>query len=372
MKKLLMLLIVVFVLSACGAKESAPVEEVESETAVVEETAVEEVEAADPTELTIMTHDSFAISEDVLIAFEEAHNAKIILLPSGDTGAALNQAILAKENPLADVFFGVDNTFLGRALDAGIFESYDSAALADVDDGLKLDDSNQLLPVDYGDVCINYDKAWLAENGLDAPTSLRDLTDSMYEGLLVVENPATSSPGLAFMLATISEFGTDGDYTYLDFWTDLRANDVLVTSGWEDAYYGQFSVAGEGERPFVVSYASSPPAEFIYADPPVEESPSASLVESGMCFRQIEFVGILQGTEQRELAETFVDYMLSQPFQEDIPLNMFVFPANQNAELPQAFTDWAQIPAESAVVDSADIDAYRDEWIEAWTEVVLR
>lgn len=382
MKKGLLLLVVLFLLVACGGQTATPVEEVaESETAVPEEAAgvaeeapVEEAEpeTAEPTELILMSHDSFAISEDVLVAFEEEHNAKLVLLPSGDTGAALNQAILAKDNPLADVFFGVDNTFLGRALEAEIFESYESPILAEIDDALELDSGNVLLPVDYGDVCINYDKAWFAENGLDAPTSLRDLVDPLYESLLVVENPATSSPGLAFMLATISEFGTDGDYTYLDFWTDLRANDVSVTNGWEDAYYGQFSVASEGERPLVVSYASSPAAEYIYADPPVEEAPSASLVAPGMCFRQIEFVGILQGTEQRELAEAFVDYMLSKAFQEDIPLNMFVFPANQNAELPQEFTDWAQIPAEFAIVDAADIDAHRNEWIEAWTEVVLR
>lgn len=378
MKKFILLLSILLLLVACGGNssdsEGVTVEPtsvtVSEETAVAAEEAV--AEEAAPTELVLMTHNSFAISEDVLHAFEEDHNAKITLLPAGDAGAALNQAILAKDNPLADVFFGVDNTFLGRALDAEIFEPYQSPILAEIDDAFKLDSSNALLPVDYGDVCINYDKAWLAKNGLDEPTSLRELTDPLYRSLLVVENPATSSPGLAFMLATISEFGTEGAYTYLDFWADLRANDVLVTNGWEDAYYGQFSVTGEGERPFVVSYASSPPAEFLYADPPVEESPSASLVASGMCFRQVEFVGILQGTEQRELAEIFVDYMLSQPFQEDIPLNMFVFPANEKAALPPAFMDWAQIPEETATVDAADIDANRDEWLEAWTEVVLR
>ena len=303
MKKVLLALVVMFLLAACGGQEPASGGE-NVETAVTDEEAVKE---AAPKILTLMSHDSFAVSEEVLVAFEEENNVQIVLLPSGDTGAALNQAILAKENPLADVFFGVDNTFLGRALEADIFEAYESPVLADVDAALKLDDSSYLLPVDYGDVCINYDKAWFAENGLAAPMSLRDLVDPLYQGLLVVENPATSSPGLAFMLATVSEFGTDGDYTYLDFWADLRENDVLVTNGWEDAYYGQFSVASDGERPLVVSYASSPAAEFIYADPPVAESPSASLVQPGMCFRQIEFIGILQGTEQRELPEKFVD-----------------------------------------------------------------
>jgi thiamine transport system substrate-binding protein len=188
----------------------------------------------------------------------------------------------------------------------------------------------------------------------------------------VAENPATSSPGLAFLLTTIAEFGTTGDYTYLDFWADLRENDVLITNGWEEAYNGHFTVASDGERPLVVSYASSPPAEFIFADPPVEEAPSASITEPGMCFRQVEHVGILKGTPNRALAEAWVDYMLSQSLQEDIPLNMFVFPANQTASLPEAFVQWAQIPEETAVLEPAVIDTNRDAWIQAWTEIVLR
>lgn len=326
----------------------------------------------EPQTLTVMTHDSFALSESVLDAFEAENNVEVVLLPSGDTGTALNQAILAGDDPLADVFFGVDNTFMGRALDADIFEAYESPLLAEVPDAFELDDSQRLLPVDYGDVCLNYDIAWFEENGLTPPQSLTDLTDPAYAGLLVAENPATSSPGLAFLMTTIAEFGETGDYTYLDYWTDLRANDVMITNGWEDAYYGQFSVASDGERPLVVSYASSPPAEVIFADPPIETAPSASVVAPGTCFRQIEFVGILQGTEQRELAETFIDAMLSAPIQEDIPLNMFVFPVNENAALPEAFVNWAQIPDQPATLDPALIDASREGWIEAWTEVVLR
>ncbi|MCA9928211.1 MAG: thiamine ABC transporter substrate-binding protein [Anaerolineales bacterium] len=335
----------------------------------MEETAVS---STSPRTLTIMTHDSFAVSDAVLQTFEADYNARIELLPSGDTGAALNQAILAADHPLADLFFGVDNAFMSRALAADIFESYVSDKLAEIPDALELDSSHRLLPVDYGDVCLNYDIAWFAENNLEPPQSLTDLIDPTYAGLLVAENPATSSPGLAFMLATIAAFGTEGEYTYLDYWADLRANDVLITNGWEDAYYGQFTVASEGERPLVVSYASSPPAEVIFADPPVETAPSASVVAPGTCFRQIEFVGILKGTENRDLAEAFVDYMLSQPFQEDIPLNMFVFPANENAELPTEFVQWAQIPDEAATVDPAEIEANREIWIEDWTEVVLR
>jgi thiamine transport system substrate-binding protein len=319
-----------------------------------------------------MTHDSFDASEEVLAEFEAANNARIVLLPAGDTGAALNQAILSKDDPLADVFFGVDNSFMSRALGADLFEAYESPLLANVPDELELDSSFRLLPVDYGDVCLNYDKAWFADHDLSLPQSLVDLTDAKYQGLTVVENPATSSPGLAFLLATVDVFGVDGDYTYLDYWRDLRANDVLVTAGWEDAYYGQFSAAGSGDRPLVVSYASSPPAEVVFADPPVEEPPTASVTEPGTCFRQVEFVGILKGTAEREVAEALIDFLLSKTFQEDIPLHMFVFPANQDAALPEVFVQWAAVPAEPTYVDPAEINANREAWIEAWTDVVLR
>jgi thiamine transport system substrate-binding protein len=331
-------------------------------------TAVSACGSDEPEVITLMSHDSFAISEETIAAFEEENGVTVELLPSGDTGAALNQAILARDAPLADVFFGVDNTFMGRALAAGIFEAYDSPLLDEIPNELELDTENRLLPVDFGDVCLNYDKAWFAENDVPLPQSLADLTDPVYEGLLVVENPATSSPGLAFLLATIVEFGEDG---YLDFWADLRTNDVLVTNGWEEAYYGSFSVASDGERPLVVSYASSPPAEVIFADPPVDEAPSASLAAPGMCFRQIEFAGILNGTDNEEAAQQFIDFMLSVEFQEDVPFQMYVFPVNNEAQLPDLFAQYAQIPEEPVVVDYAAIEQNREEWIAAWTETVL-
>jgi thiamine transport system substrate-binding protein len=325
-----------------------------------------------PRTITLMSHDSFAISEEVLREFEENHNATVNLLPAGDTGAALNQAILTRDNPLADVFFGVDNTFMGRALAADLFEAYDSPMLAEIDDRLKLDETLRLLPVDYGDVCLNYDRNWFAERPLEPPQTLLDLVDSGFSGLTVVQNPATSSPGLAFLLATIAAFGTEGDYTYIDYWGDLRANDVRVTDGWTDAYVGHFTASGTGDRPIVVSYASSPPAEVIFADPPVDEAPTAAVTGPGTCFRQVEFVGILRGSQNRELAGQLIDFMLSRRFQEDIPMHMFVFPANRNAELPEVFAQWAEIPAEPAFLSPAEIDANREAWIQAWTDVVLR
>lgn len=323
-----------------------------------------------PATLTVMSHDSFAISESVVAAFEQVNNVEVVFLASGDTGEALNKAILTKNAPLADVFYGVDNTFLSRALEAGIFEAYESPRLADIPAEFVLDPQYRALPVDYGDVCINYDIAWFAERDLPVPQSLEDLTAPEYNGLLVVENPATSSPGLAFLLATVARFGPDG---YLDYWAALRDNGLVVVGGWETAYYTNFSASsGRGPQPMVVSYASSPAAEVIFADPPVAAAPTASILGPGTCFRQIEFVGILSGTPNRPLAEKFVDFMLDVPFQEDLPLQMFVYPVNRNAALPPEFVQWAQVAPQPAVLDFDFIAAGRDGWIAAWTETVLR
>ncbi len=262
-----------------------------------------------PAELTVMTHDLFAVSEEVVAAFEETNDVKVTFLASGDTGAALNKAILTKDAPLADVFYGVDNTFLSRALEADIFEPYHSSALASIPVAFRLDSGNRMTPVNYGDVCINYDKAYFAENNLPVPAALEDLLKPEYNSLLVVENPATSSPGLAFLLATVAHFGDPG---YLDFWAAMRDNGLVVVNDWETAYYANFSASsGQGPQPMVVSYGSSPPAEVIFAETPLDDSPTASIVGPDTCFRQIEFVGILKGTQHRALAEKFVDFMLN-------------------------------------------------------------
>ncbi len=319
--------------------------------------------------LTVMTHDSFNVSKEVIADFEKAHGVQIRFLKSGDAGAALVQAILSKENPMADVFFGVDNTFLSRAIDADIFQPYTSPMLLSIPEKLQLDSENRLLPVDYGDVCLNYDKAWFAEKNMAPPTDLSDLVKPEFSGLTVVENPATSSPGLAFLLATIGRFGEDG---YLEFWTLLRENKVIVANGWEDAYFGHFTAASKGDRPIVVSYASSPPATIYYSEKPLDEAPTAVVVTENNAFRQIEFVGILKGTSEVDLAQKFVDFMLSPRFQEDIPLQMFVFPSNSDAKLPDLFVKHAVVATEPVVVAPEAIEAKRNIWIEAWTNTVLR
>ena len=326
-------------------------------------------EAAAPASVRLLAHDSFVISDQARAAFAAATGLRIEVLLAGDAGSMVNQAILAAGNPVADVLFGVDTTFLSRALDADLFVPYESPALTGVLPGLAADPGHRVSPIDYGDVCLNYDKAYFANT--PPPQSLADLTGSAYRSLLVVEDPGTSSPGLAFLLATIATFGEEGEYTWKDYWAGLRANDVQVAAGWEEAYYGAFSGgSGEGDRPIVVSYASSPPAEVVYADPPVTEAPTA--VISAGCFRQVEFAGILRGTPREAEARLLIDFLLSEPFQEEVPLSMFVFPALAAAGLPPEFVAYTLVPADPLTMGPAEIEANRERWIEEWAEVVLR
>ncbi len=322
----------------------------------------------EPVTLKLVSHDSFFVSEGTLEAFTEQTGHTVELVPLGDAGEMLNQNILSKNNPLGDVVFGIDNTFLSRALENDILVAYDSPALADIDDSLKLDPENRALPVDFGDVCLNYDLEWFAASDLDAPSGLADLADPDYAGLTVVENPSTSSPGLAFLMATVDAYGEEG---YLDYWAQLVDNDVRVENGWSEAYYEAFTRYG-GDRPIVVSYASSPPAEVLFADPPVDGAVTASVTAPSSCFRQIEFVGILAGTEHEAAAQQLIDFMLGKTFQEDIPLNMFVFPSNTTAELPESFVAYATVPDSPATLNPETIAANRETWISDWTDVVLR
>jgi thiamine transport system substrate-binding protein len=366
------LLLPLMLLGACRSVGAPAPGEATSAAAGEAATTVASTEPGTGTaSLVVATHDSFAVSDDIVKEFEQANNTKLQFLTLGDAGAALNKVILSKDAPLADVFFGVDNTFLSRALKADIFEPYAADGIDAVASDLRLASDNQLTPIDFGFVNLNADAVWFANQGIALPTSLEDLTKPEYEGLLVAPNPATSSPGLAFLLATIGHFGEDN---YLDFWEGLRANDVLITDGWSEAYFEHFTVgsAGKGDRPLVVSYSSSPPADVVYATDGRTEPASVNLELPGGAFRQVEYAGVLRGAKQPELARRFIDFLLSTRFQEDIPLQMFVYPVNPEAKLPEVFTNFATPPADPVTLDPAAIDANRERWIQAWTDAVLR
>lgn len=321
--------------------------------------------AAQPEEIILLTHDSFAISEGVLEQWEAETGIDVKVLQGGDAGTMVSQAVLTKDSPIADVMYGIDNTFLSRALEANIFLEYRADGLEGVAPDLIVDD--RVTPIDFGDVCLNYDKAALASAGLEVPPTLRALTEPAYAGQLVVQNPATSSPGLAFLLASIAEFPDEAEYTWRDFWADLRDNDVLVAPDWNTAYSSEFA-GGDGTRPLVVSYASSPPAGVIFSDPRPEVAPTGVVLPG--CFRQVEYAGVLAGTDAEEWAQSLIDWMLSRTFQEDLPLNMFVFPAIVDTSLPPEFVEHTEVPSDPASLDPQLIGDNRDLWIQEWTEIM--
>ncbi|MEX0667467.1 MAG: thiamine ABC transporter substrate-binding protein [Acidimicrobiia bacterium] len=318
-----------------------------------------------PVTITLMAHDSFAdaVTDETFAEFTAETGHLVEVLAAGDAGAMVNQAILTADNPLADLMFGVDDTFLTRAVEAGIFEPFTSSALESVPESLRAG-GDSVTPIDYGDVCLNYDKAAFSDL-LPPPSGLDDLIDPAYRGMLVVEDPTTSSPGLAFLLATIDLLGEGG---WQPYWISLEQNGTLVAPGWTEAYYSEFSGgAGEGGRPLVVSYASSPPAEVIFSETPIDEAPTGVITEG--CYRQVEFAGILAGTSDPGPAGQLIDFMLSRRFQETIPLTWFVFPASVDATLPPEFVEHTVIPADPVQMDPTTIETNRQSWLEQWADI---
>ena len=297
--------------------------------------------------LTLIAYDSFTPPETAFDAFTQETGIKVNIALAGDAGEMVAKASLTSGNPEGDVMWGVDNTLISRATDSKIFAS----------------DPTE---VDYGDVCVNFDIAALGQT--EPPLTLDDLVSSDYKGMLVVENPATSSTGLAFLLATVAAFGD----SWPDYWQQLVANDVQVVDSWDEAYYTAFTRYG-GDRPLVVSYSTSPPAEVIFADPPLAKgSPAPTGVASETCFKQIEYAGVLRGTKYSDQAQQLVEYLAGPTFQALLPESLFVYPANQYVALPQSFVDYAPEITTSFSILPNEIAKNRQSWTEQWSAIVLK
>jgi len=302
---------------------------------------------ATPNEVTLLAYDAFTPQEGIFDAFTAATGAKVKVVTGGDSGALISKAILTAGTPEGDVLWGLDNTLLSRAQKAELLTSYEQ--------------------VDYGDICVNFDKQWFATHKIPTPSSLEDLVLPAYKGLLVTQDPVASSPGLGFLLGTIAHFGFED---WQDYWTSLKTNGVHIAPDWTTAYTIDFSGAsGKGKYPLVVSYGSSPPAEVLYAEKPINTPPTA-VIES-TCFRQTEYVGALRGTRNPNLATQLISYLLDVPFQESMPLTLFVFPVNKKATLPDLFTKFAAAPKNPLTLDPADIEKNRDSWLNTWRDIIL-
>ncbi|MFG3164758.1 thiamine ABC transporter substrate binding subunit [Streptomyces sp. NPDC048232] len=329
--------------------------------------------SGDSKTVTLVSHDSWAASKDVIAAFEKSSGYKVRVLEDGDAGQAVNKAVLTKDNPQGDVFFGVDNTLLSRALDNGLFQPYEAKGSDLVLPEYRADQGrHRVTPVDTGDVCVNYDKAYFSKHKLTPPDSFDDLVKPEYKDLLVTENAGSSSPGLGFLLGTAAKYGDDG---WEGYWKKLEANGVKVVDSWEQAYNEEFSGSAggrkaKGDRPLVVSYASSPPAEVIYADPQPSTAPTG--VADGTCFRQVEYAGLLSNAKNPEGGKALLDFLIGEQFQDDMPLNMFVYPVREGARIPEAFVKYGPQAKDPQTMDPAKIADNRDQWVKSWTSLVLK
>jgi thiamine transport system substrate-binding protein len=312
----------------------------------------------------LVTHESFKLPKAVERKFEEGSGYDLEVRAAGDAGTLTTRLVLTKDHPTGDVAFGIDNTFASRAVDEGVFADLD----VELPDGaekyaLAGDAGDVLAPIDNGNVCVNIDKTWFADHELRPPTSFEDLTDPAYRGLFVTPSALSSSPGLAFLLATIAEYGD----AWPDYWKRLMANDTLVVDGWEDAYFGDFTQGGaKGSRPIVLSYDSSP--AFTLADD--GSSTTSALLDT--CFRQVEYAGVLAGAENPGGARALIDFLLTDTVQGELPESMFVFPVVDGVELPPAWRKHAEQPESPYRLDPAEIAQHREAWLEEWRDIVTR
>lgn len=313
--------------------------------------------------VTVAVHDSFALPEALLKEFTAATGCVVTVLKSGDAGQLTNKLVLTKSAPIADAVFGIDNAFAGRAVSQGVLAAYRPVLPAGAQaHALPGAGAGQLTPVDFGDVCVNVDSAWFAARGTTPPVTLDDLVKPDYKGLFVTPGAATSSPGFAFLLATIGKYGETG---WADYWRKLMTNDTLITAGWTEAYTVDFSAGeGKGTRPVVLSYASSIP----FTIPEGGTAPTtAALLDT--CFRQVEYAGVLTGAKNPEGAKAFVAWLLTTPVQAAIPESMYVYPVAKDVALPPDWARWATVAPAPYAVAAETIDAHRDAWLRQWTDL---
>lgn len=315
-------------------------------------------------EVVLVTHESFTLPDEVIAKFEADTGLTLNQVPQGDAGQLTNKLVLTKDSPTGDVAFGVDNTFASRALDEGVFAESDVELPSGAEDYALEEGSDALVPVDNGNVCVNIDKEWFAKQQVAPPTSFADLTKPAYKDLFVIPGAPTSSPGMAFLLATIDEYGD----AWTGYWEDLMANGAKVVQGWTDAYTVNFTGGGEsGDRPIVVSYDSSP--AFTVNEDQSRTSTKALL---STCFLQVEYAGVLDGADNPEGGQELLQFLLSKDVQAALPESMYVFPVRDDVQIPTGWAKFAVRPDEPHTVDPGEVSTNRKQWLTDYTEIISR
>ena len=292
--------------------------------------------------ITLVAHDSFVMSDELISEYNKTVGPELTIVRAGDVGEMTGKLVLTKDAPIADVVYGIDNTF------------------ASVIDENKVLGENKLVPINFADICFNVDIQYFNEKNLAIPDHWKELIQPKYKNLAVIENPNLSSTGLGFLVSTFAAFSTEDETT--SWWKSFKNNGVKVAASWEDAYYGDFSgSAGKGKYPVVLSYSSSPADE-------VDENGNAKTVALRKdCFRQIEYAGVLKNANY-QAGEALIKFMLGKSFQEALPAAMYVYPIDETVALPES---WAlRAPAAiSTIGGNLDIAKNRSAWLSAYNKV---
>lgn len=317
------------------------------------------------TEVRLAVHDSFDLPKEILVEFEQKHDAKVSLIKMGDGHEMLNRLIITRSSaPLADAVFGIDNNTIAKAKEAGILAKKQPESAKTV---VKL---SHALPVDYGFITLNYDKKWFADKKIPLPKTLADLSKPAYKNLLVMPNPGTSTPGLAFLLANISGMGEEAAFKW---WADMRKNGVKITKGWSDAYNTEFTLNG-GSRPIMVGYASSPAAEVFYSEGKLTQPNMGNLFLKGGSYLQVEGAAVLNNAKEPELAAKLVQYLQGPSVQQNVFSYMWVYPAVKGTTA-HPMTVHAQVPTkaqQTAQLSSQRVNARQKDWVNRWVRTVIK
>lgn len=322
----------------------------------------DEGEAAVSNDVTLVVHDSFVDGPEFEQAASAATGYNVKVMTAGDGGELTNKLVLTKGAPIADAFFGVDNTFASRLVENAVVDEFTPEGIPSRAAEHAI---GSLVPIDMGATCINIDTDWFAEHGVAEPETYDDLAEPEYRDLTVLIDPTSSSTGASFMIGTVAAFGEDG---FADYWKRLSDNGVSLTQGWSDAYYEQFTAASEsGTRPIVLSYSTSP--AFTVNDNETESTTRALL---DTCTTQVEYAGVLKGAKNPEGAQAVIDYLLSSEFQQSIADEMYMYPIDETVELPAAWATFAPLPTPEQVHDlaPAEIEAGREAWLRTLSDAI--
>ena len=302
--------------------------------------------------LTIYTYDSFVsewgpgpIIEKI---FEEKYNADVDFVAVDSAATLLNKVILEGDTSKADIVLGLDMNLFDLAEQSGLFTSHN---IKDINNLINLPlkwESNKFVPYNYGYFSFVYNEANLAT----PPKSMDELINST-NARIVIQDPRTSTPGLGLLTWMKALYGDKAG----DEWKKLNKKIISVTKGWTDAYYN-FFMAGEADM--VLSYTTSPAAHIMFEE---RYDILATTFEEGN-YITIEFAGILNNSQNKDLANKFLNFMLSEEFQSVIPSTNIMYPVTNIKDLPEAF-DKLDVP-NFIQMDPKEINKNKEKWIDEW------